>query len=453
MLREEPSSISCQSRPPPGRGGVQPSGLFDPFTPCSPSMPRTGLKFPQFLVLTVLSICLSSGWRATAEEAPTQAVAAQEAPQQPPPGQPAAKPEPLFNDIHFHLTNYVHEGITTRRMLSLMEQQVGRVALFGIPLSQKWDFFLNGKRRPGYYLESSGEMYYYSFIDAMIARQYQKLAPADRERFDPFIVGFNPTDMNAPDHIRHVLATFPGVFVGIGEFSIHKELVSSKIAGHAASVRNPAIGEILRFAGDVGLLVMLHCDINEVRGVGNHPAHADDLRELFGRHPETSIIYAHTGLGRFVGPTSTHIDLLREFCEDPGLNHVHFDLSWDEVAKWVVKDEETIKSWVALITRHQTRFLFGSDSVAPRSQDAYLKTYRDYQPLWDRLPPEVSRAVRLQNYERLVNAARKKVRARERANLAEDEDIEEPDVLPFPEEAPVQKAAGGTAPPAEKRAG
>jgi hypothetical protein len=52
-----------------------------------------------------------------------------------------------------------------------------------------------------------------------------------------------------------------------------------------------------------------------------------------------------------------------------------------------------------------------------------------------------------------VNAARKKVRAWERANLAEDEDIEEPDVLPFPEEAPVQKAAGGTAPPAEKRAG
>ena len=149
MLREEPSSINCQSRPPPGLGGVQPSGLFDPFTPCSPSTPRTGLKFPQFLVLTVLSICLSSGWRATAEEAPTQAVAAQEAPQQPPPGQPAAKPEPLFNDIHFHLTNYVHEGITTRRMLSLMEQQVGRVALFGIPLSQKWDFFLNGKRRPG----------------------------------------------------------------------------------------------------------------------------------------------------------------------------------------------------------------------------------------------------------------------------------------------------------------
>jgi len=410
-------------------------------------MSPPGPPFRLCTLLTLLVLAGFTGGPARAQQADPAtsgttpaATPATPAPASAPPSQPIP-PEPLFNDIHFHLTNYVHEGITSRRMLSLMENKVGRVALFGIPLSQKWDFFLNGKRRPGYYLESSGEMYYYSFIDAMIARQYQKLAPADRERFDPFIVGFNPTDMNAPDHIRHVLATFPGVFVGIGEFSIHKELVSSKIAGHAASVRNPAIGEILRFAGDVGLLVMLHCDINEVRGIGNHPAHADDLRDLFGRHPETSIIYAHTGLGRFVGPTSTHVDLLRELCEDPGLIHVHFDISWDEVAKWVVKDDETLASWVSLISRHPTRFLFGSDSVAPRSQEAYLKTYRDYQPLWDRLPAETSRAVRLLNYERLVNAARKKVRAWEKLHLEEDEDIEEPDVIPFPGEVPAEKAA------------
>jgi hypothetical protein len=33
--------------------------------------------------------------------------------------------------------------------------------------------------------------------------------------------------------------TFPGVFTGIGGFSIHKELVSSKIAGGAASLTDP----------------------------------------------------------------------------------------------------------------------------------------------------------------------------------------------------------------------
>ena len=39
------------------------------------------------------------------------------------------------------------------------------------------------------------------------------------------ITGFNPTDMYAADHIRRVLQTFPGVFSGIGEFTIHKEFV------------------------------------------------------------------------------------------------------------------------------------------------------------------------------------------------------------------------------------
>ena len=40
------------------------------------------------------------------------------------------------------------------------------------------------------------------------------------------ITGFNPADMYAADHIRRVLQTFPGVFSGIGEFTIHKEFVS-----------------------------------------------------------------------------------------------------------------------------------------------------------------------------------------------------------------------------------
>ena len=68
------------------------------------------------------------------------------------------------------------------------------------------------------------------------------------------ITGFNPADMYAADHIRRVLTTFPGVFSGIGEFTIHKEFVSSKIAGETASLTNPALDRILDFAGEVGLV-------------------------------------------------------------------------------------------------------------------------------------------------------------------------------------------------------
>ena len=48
------------------------------------------------------------------------------------------------------------------------------------------------------------------------------------------ITGFNPADMYAADHIRRVLQTFPGVFSGIGEFTIHKEFVSAKVAGETS---------------------------------------------------------------------------------------------------------------------------------------------------------------------------------------------------------------------------
>jgi hypothetical protein len=349
-----------------------------------------------------------------------------------------AAAEPLFHDIHFHLTNYLQEGIDTNRMLDIMGGRVGRVALFGIPLLQKWDPFLNGERRPKYYLETGAELYYYSFIDAMIARQYLRLKEKDRERFDPFIVGFNPTDMNGKEHIRNVLLTFPGVFVGIGEFSIHKELVTPKVTGHAASLLNPAVGSILEFAAETGLLVVLHCDIDEIRPTPDRPAHLDDLKRLFAKHPRASIIYAHTGLGRFVGPSKNHVGFLREIVADPALSHVSLDISWDEVAKWVVRDAESTKAWAELINEYPDRFLFGTDSVAPQSVEGYLKCYMDYEPLWNLLTPAASRAVRLGNYERLVNTARPKVRAWEDKNLADDD---EPIIIPFPKPGEKTKAA------------
>jgi hypothetical protein len=76
------------------------------------------------------------------------------------------------------------------------------------------------------------------------------------------ITGFNPTDMYAADHIRRVLETFPGVFSGIGEFTIHKEFVSAKISGETASLTKPALDRILEFAGGVGLVVIMHNDVD-----------------------------------------------------------------------------------------------------------------------------------------------------------------------------------------------
>jgi hypothetical protein len=315
-----------------------------------------------------------------------------------------------FNDSHFHLMNYVQKGLTAPEFLDMMGDKVGRAAVFGVPLQQKWDYFESGDRTPDYYLLSDAELYYYSFTDAMIADAYLKLPSEQRQRFDPMITGFNPTDMYAVDHIRRVLLMYPGVFSGIGEFSIHKEFVSAKVAGHTASVRNNAVDQILSLAGEAGLVVILHCDINTVRPAVGRPAHFDDLKSLFRRHPNTSLIWAHTGLGRFVKPTPDHIDLLRELLGSREFAHVNVDISWDEVAKWITADSQALAAWSQLLIDYPDRFLFGTDALAPKTQADYLKAYEVYNPLWDRLDRSTAQQVKMGNYERIFDVARAKVR-------------------------------------------
>ena len=328
----------------------------------------------------------------------------------------AVEPAPLFNDAHFHLSNYVQRGITARQYFDMVGDRVGRVAMFGIPLQQKWDYFVSGDRAPHYYLHSDAALYYYSFVDAMIASEYLSLSDAQKRRVDPMIIGFNPTDMYAADHIRRVLLTFPGVFSGIGEFSIHKEFVSSKVAGHTASLRNPALDRILDTVAEIGLVAILHCDVARVRP-GERPAHYDDLLAVLAAHPGASVIWAHTGLGRFVTPTDGHLALLDEMLADSRYDHVMLDISWDEVARYVVRDAETVAAWAALIEKYPTRFLFGTDSVAPSDWVGYARTHTVYQPLWERLNVGARAHVERDNYERIFDAAVPRVRAWEQRHL------------------------------------
>jgi predicted TIM-barrel fold metal-dependent hydrolase len=324
----------------------------------------------------------------------------------------------LFNDSHFHLTNYIQEGTDIHEFLNIMGDKVGRVALFGIPLQQQWSYAVDGDRAPTYYLNSDAPLYYYSFTDARIAMAYKSLSKEEQARFDPMITGFNPTDMYAADHIRRVLQTFPGVFSGIGEFTIHKEFVSAKVAGPVASLQDPALDRIMDFAAEAGLVVLIHSDMDvPFAKAGNEPAYLSQMKSMLARHPKTTIIWAHTGMGRVVRPVAHHGATIEAILKDPQFNHVYFDISWDEVAKYLMATPESIRVSAELINRYPDRFLFGTDEVAPSSQEKYLKVYQQYQPLWDLLDKETSEKVRKGNYERLFDEGRKKVRAWEQAHV------------------------------------
>ena len=336
-----------------------------------------------------------------------------------------------FYDSHFHLTNYVQHGPDVSSVLRIMGTRVGRSTLFGIPFQQTWAYANSGDYAPSYYLDTDAPLYYYSFTDAWIAMQYRSLPQAAQARFEPMITGFNPADMYAAEHIRRVLATFPGVFSGIGEFSIHKEFVSSKAAGEGASLTNPALDSILTFAGEAGLVVILHNDIDRPFAKANvEPVYLTQMKALLRRHPETTIIWAHVGLGRIVHPAQSQgtagagaaersegqLGIVESILQDPAMRHVYFDISWDEVAKYVVATPQTVQRTAAVINRHPDRFLFATDAMAPADSASYYAVFEIYAPLWRALTAEASVKTRMGNFARLFDAARIKVRAWESAH-------------------------------------
>jgi Amidohydrolase len=332
-----------------------------------------------------------------------------------------------FDDSHFHLTNYIQQGIDVHQFLKIMGTRVSRSTLFGIPLQQQWSYGNSADFAPTYYLHTDAPLYYYSFTDAYIASVFRSLTPQEQARFDPMITGFNPADMYGVDHIKRVLTVFPGVFSGIGEFSIHKEFVSSKISGETASLTNPALDRILDFAAESGLVAIIHNDIDMPFAKQNtEPVYLSQMKALLTRHPNASIIWAHVGLGRIVHPVQTsaeaaernptQFDIVETMLKDPRLSHVNFDISWDEVAKYAVASPESIQRVVTILNRYPDRFLFGTDTVAPAGPEPYFAVFDLWTPVWRLLTPEASLKVRKGNYERIFDEGRRKVRAWEKAH-------------------------------------
>ena len=333
-----------------------------------------------------------------------------------------------FNDSHFHLTNYIQQGIEPRQILQIMGGRVSRSTLFGIPLQQQWSYANSGDFAPAYYLQSDAPLYYYSFTDAYIASAYRALTKEEQARLDPMITGFNPADMYGVDHIRRVLKTFPGVFSGIGEFSIHKEFVSAKIPGETASLTNPALDRILDFAAEAGLVVILHNDIDMPFAKQDaEPVYLTQMKAVLKRHPRTSIIWAHVGLGRIVHPVQAsaeaagrhpnHFTIVETMLTDPSFSHVNFDISWDEVAKYAIASPESVTRVASMLNKYPDRFLFGTDTVAPAGPAPYFAVFDMWAPVWRLLTPDASLKVRKGNYERIFDEGRRKVRAWEKVNV------------------------------------
>jgi hypothetical protein len=246
----------------------------------------------------------------------------------------------------------------------------------------------------------------------------QSALAQEQARFDPMITGFNPADMYAADPHQRVLTTFPGVFTGIGEFTIHKEFVSSKVAGGGGDAQRPRASIASRFRGRsrAGGDPAQRRRPPHGRSRGASPVFLQQMKDVLKRHPKTTIIWAHTGVGAWCVPSRITSDMIESIVSDPAYNHVYSIISWDEVAKYVVSSPETTKRVADALNRYPDRFLFGSDTVAPSSPEKYYAVFDMYNPMWALLTPEASQKVRIGNY---VRAVRRRPQARARVGKSE----------------------------------
>ena len=317
-------------------------------------------------------------------------------------------------DVHFHLRNYIQEGITLEQAHDILKKKgVKRAAVFGIPLQQRWDRQTGVV--PSYYLHDDQALYYYSAIDAIVAVEYQNLSAEKRKIFDPMIVGFNPTDGYGVDHIRRMLLKFPNTFTGIGEFSIKKEVVSSKVVGGAANIEDPALDQVLEFAAEVGLVVILHCDVDAmIPRDKKQPTYLSSLEQLFKRHKKTKIIWAHTGLGRYVKAGHQHTAIISKLLSQ--YPNLYVDISWDVVVQQFFVKDRMLPQWRQFLQAYSSKIIFGTDVVAP-TLPKYEKTLNLYDQVWKELSPLVVERIAYGNYKKLFDRARVEVRQWEQKNL------------------------------------
>lgn len=278
-------------------------------------------------------------------------------------------------------------------------------------------------------------LYYDTGVDSHTAAAYKQLPEEDRGKFDPMITGLPLGDMRASEKLIMKLYDNPGVFTGVGEITVYKEWVQRKVQGELQAdltSQQCALLKLMKTCGTIGMPVVLHCDVGsmfwEKEGSDSKPTqdHFENMK-AFLSHPDcqkTTIIWAHAGgLGKYARVRPGHLENLEKILKSDDCTHVHFDLSWDTVAEQLLYDDDQLplkessrvndkklKALVNLITQFPKRFLFGSDSLSPNFVSNWQGTETTYQPLFVQLSDVVINALRIENYERLIVGARRKVR-------------------------------------------
>lgn len=301
-----------------------------------------------------------------------------------------------YSDAHLHFVDFFQETTGMDALLKAMaDNRIEHVMISGIPVAKKWHE--DEPKRPRYYAGDDADAYWYSATDVIIAAAVNKLTAEQRQRFHPFLSGFNPNDKNSAAHIQRMLDLNPGLWQGIGEVFTRHDDLTALTAGDTPRANNEAMTRIYHLAAENDLPVMLHSNITSKRE--RNPLYLAEVEEPLRNHPHTRFIWAHAGTSKEIHRHQVQMDFLlptlsRLLEAYPNLS---VDLSWSMLQPYLLDDAGKPRpEWVKLVERFPERFMLGSDVVGRFNKLG--KEMRSFDPFLDALPEGVARKVARDNF-------------------------------------------------------
>ena len=318
--------------------------------------------------------------------------------------QPCLAREYRYTDAHLHYVDFFQETEGMPALLKAMDEAgVDQSMISGIPVAKKWHE--DEPKRPRYYAGDDASAYWYSATDVYVAAALQALNPEQRQRFHPFLSGFNPVDKNSAKHIERMLDLYPGLWQGIGEVFTRHDDLTALTSGDTPRANNEAMNLIYTLAGKRDLPVLVHSNITSKRE--RNALYLEEIEQPLRDHPTTRFIWAHAGSSmeihrhqtqmKFLLPTLTR--LLETY---PNL---YVDLSWSVLEPYLLdKQGKPRQGWLDLVQRFPDRFMLGSDVVG--RFDSIGEQMKGFDPFLDALPETVAHKVARDNFLALLPKGR-----------------------------------------------
>jgi predicted TIM-barrel fold metal-dependent hydrolase len=310
--------------------------------------------------------------------------------------------EYAYSDAHLHYVDFFQETAGMPTLLKAMaDNSIDHVMISGIPVAKKWHE--DEPKRPRYYAGDDADAYWYSVI---VAAAVNKLTPEQRQRFHPFLSGFNPNDKNSEAHIQRMLDLNPGLWQGIGEVFTRHDDLTALTSGDTPRANNEAMTRIYHLAAENDLPVMLHSNITSKRE--KNPLYLAEVEEPLRNHPHTRFIWAHAGTSVEIHRHQTQLDFLlptltRMLEAYPNL---FIDLSWSMLTPYLLDEQGKPRDeWLKLVGRFPERFMLGSDVVGRFNKLG--QEMRSFDPFLDALPEDVARKVARDNFLSILPKERK----------------------------------------------